>query len=165
MENKTKNKKVRFNGMDVFICIVILAVAAAAVYMLIGRHGVTTGGGAENTAVTMTVELTGQEQNVADAIKVGDAVSIGEKDKAKMTVSDVEVSPAKTIGYDIEAGRILNSEVPGQVDIKVTMTAEGIETDREIKVDNVTMRVGQSAVLSAKGWAGHGYTIGLETGE
>lgn len=164
MENKTEKKRVRFNGMDLFICVVILAVIAAGVYMLAARRS-GSAGGTENTVVTMTVELTGQEQNVADAINVGDVVSIGEKDKAKMTVSAVDVSPAKTIGYDIESGRVLNSEIPGQIDIKVTMTAEGTETDREIKVDNVTMRIGQGAVLSAKGWAGYGYTIGLETGK
>ena len=88
-------------------------------------------------------------------------VLCGEKDKANMKVTAVEISPAKTDGYDIETGRVLRSPVPDEYDIKVTMSAIGTESDSAVKVDGVALRVGQNAVLSSRGWAGSGYAIGL----
>lgn len=159
MENK---KKLRFNGMDFFIIIVIAAIAFAGVYLLGGR-GESASSAEQNVNVTYTVELTGREENMLGLIKEGDAVMVGEKDKANMVVTAVEVSNAKTDGYDIEAGKVLRSEIPGEYDIKVTMSAVGTESATAIKVDGVALRVGQNAVLSSKGWAGSGYAIGLET--
>ena len=111
--------------------------------------------------MNVAVELTSIDEDVAKSIKEGDIVALGEKDKAMATVSKVEIEPAKTLGFDIENGRVYNAEVPRQYDAKVYMTAKGLETDSAITIDNVVMRVGQSMVLSAKGWAGHGYTIEL----
>lgn len=158
-QNQSK-KKIGFNGIDAFICIVIVLAVAAAVYMLGGRK---SGGGAsaKNATVTVAVELTSLDEEVAHAIKEGDSVAIGEKEKAMATVSKVEIEPARTLGFDTENGQVYNSEVPQQYDAKVYMTAEGLETDSAVSIDNVAMRVGQSLVLSAKGWAGHGYTIDL----
>lgn len=155
-------KKVRFNGMDAFICIVLILAVAAAVYMF-GGKSTGTRSSAKDTTVNVAVELTSLDEDVAYAIKEGDTVALGEKDKAMATVSKVEIEPAKLLGFDIENGRVYNSEVPHQYDAKVYMTAKGAETDSAITIDNVVMRVGQSMVLSAKGWAGHGYTIGLST--
>ncbi len=156
-------KKIRFNGMDAFICIVIVFVAAAAVYML-GGKGTGAKTSAKDTTVNVAVELTSLDESVAKAIKEGDPVALGEKEKAMATVSRVEVEPAKSIGFDIENGRVYNAEVPRQYDAKVYMTAKGSETDSAITIDNVVMRVGQSMVLLAKGWAGHGYTIAVSAG-
>lgn len=157
-----KNKKIKFNGMDAFICIVIILVAAVGAYFLKGMIG---GGSAvaENTNVTMTVELTGQTENIKDAIKVGDVVSVGEKDKVNLTVSKVEATPAKTLAYDIQDGTVYNSDIPEQYDIKISMTALGTETDSTIMVDNSALRIGKAEILSAKGWAGYGYTIDVTT--
>lgn len=158
MENK---KKVRFNGMDLFLIIVIILVAAAGMYFVGGRRGGSASSSEKNVNVTYTVELTGKEDNMINLIKEGDAVMVGEKDKANMKVTAVEVSPAKTDGYDIETGRVLRSPVPDEYDIKVTMSAIGTESDSAVKVDGVALRVGQNAVLSSRGWAGSGYAIGL----
>lgn len=153
-------KKVRFNGMDAFICIVLILAVAAAVYMF-GGKGTGAKSAVKDTTVNVAVELTSLDEDVAKAIKEDDPVALGEKDKAMATVSRVEIEPAKTLGFDIENGRVYNAEVPRQYDAKVYMTAKGLETDSAITIDNVVMRVGQSMVLSAKGWAGHGYTIEL----
>lgn len=160
MENK---KKVRFNGMDLFIIIAVILVAAAGIYLMHGRGSGKASASEKNVNVTYTVELAGKGENLTKLIKEGDPVMVGEKDKANMKVTAVEVSQAKTDGYDIETGRVLRSPIPDEYDIKVTMTAVGTESDAAIKVDGVALRVGQNAVLSSKGWAGSGYAIGLET--
>lgn len=155
-------KKVRFNGIDAFICIIFVLVVVTAVYMFCGK-GTGTKTTEKDATVNLAVELTSLDEDVAKAIKEGDTVAIGEKDKAMVTVSKVEIEPAKTLGFDIENGRVYNTEVPQQYDAKVYMTAKGSETESAIEIDNVVMRVGQALVLSAKGWAGHGYTIELST--
>ena len=153
-------KKVRFNGMDAFICIILVLAVAAAVCMF-GGKGTGTKSSAKDTTVNVAVELTSIDEDVAKSIKEGDIVALGEKDKAMATVSKVEIEPAKTLGFDIVNGRVYNTEVPRQYDAKIYMTAKGLETDSAITIDTVVMRVGQAMVLSAKGWAGHGYTIEL----
>ena len=60
MENK---KKVRFNGMDLFLIIAIILVAAAGIYFIGGRRSGGASSSEKNVTVTYTVELTGKEEN------------------------------------------------------------------------------------------------------
>lgn len=157
-----ENKKVKFNGIDVLIIVLIIAVACAGFYILYGRNqaGVVS---AQDTKVTVVVELTGREQNLADEIKVGDTVMIGEKDKMPAVVENVEIVPAKMTGYDTINGAVKNSLIPGQVDIRITMSGDGSETEKSVEISGVSIRVGEETVVASKGWAGKGYVIGLET--
>lgn len=158
MENK---RKVKFNGMDLFIVILAIIVVAAGVYLLSGRN---SGAAApENVKVRATVEVTGKNEGYEDAIKVGDVVMIGEKDKLTAVIESVEVSPAKMTGYNILDGKVLRSEIPEQNDIKVTFTATGTESVNSITIDGIALRVGQNTVAFGKGWSSEGYIIGLET--
>lgn len=158
MENK---RKVKFNGMDLFIIAMAIVIFAAGIYVLKGRS--TGGAVAENVMVRSTIEITGKNAEYEDAINVGDVAMIGEKDKLTATIESVEVTPAKTTGYDILSGKVLRSTVPGQNDIKVTFVAEGTESGTSITVDGVALRVGQSTVAFGKGWSSEGYIVGLET--
>lgn len=160
------DKKMKFNGMDLFIVIMIAAVAAAGVYLAFGRGGGGTGSGSsKNVEVTTVVELLGKDEDFAGKIKVGDVVAIGEKEKMMTNVKDIEVSVAKSAGYDILEGRVLRSDVEGERDIKITLVGEGAETDSTIEMNGAAIRIGQSAVLSSKNWAGQGFVIGLDTKE
>lgn len=156
------NKKIRWNGMDWFIVIVVVLVAIAGIYLLAGRGGsaVTT---SVNTNVTVVAEISQQEPAFAELIKQGDVVLIGEKTKMRTTVESVEVSPARETGYDILDGRVLRSEIPEKIDVKVTLKAVGVESDSSIEIDGAPIRVGQKTILHSKGWGGEVYIIGLET--
>ena len=153
--------KVKFNGMDVFILVVLVMVIAAGAYFLSGgSDAVVTV--AENVNVTATVELTSQDKAFTELVAVGDVVYIGEKEKAKAIVSDVEVNPAKSTGYDIIEGRVLRSEIPDVYDVKISFAGSGVETESAVQLDGSAIRVGEKVVLSSKNWAGKGYVIGLE---
>lgn len=160
MENK---KKIKFNGMDLFIVLVIVAIVIAAIYFLAGTSGGNGGLATSNVVVKTTVELKAKDENYANAIKVGDKVMIGEKEKITTTVEKVEVKPAETLGYDIVNGRVLNSEVPNEYDVQVTVIANGAETDNSIEIDSIPVRVGQNAVMFGKGWSSSGYIINVDT--
>ena len=158
MDNK---KRIKFNGMDLFIVIVVVAVLAAAFYFFAGRGGAGSAM-SSNVSVKATVELKAKNENYASAIKPGDKVMIGEKEKMTTTVEKVEVKPAKTTGYDILDGRVLNSAVPNEYDVQVTVTADGAETDKSVEIDGVPIRVGQNAAMFGKGWSSTGYVINIE---
>ncbi len=157
------DKKVRFNGMDLFIVIALIVVIAAGAYILFGRGGQAAVSTAKSAEITVTAELTAQSEEFAEFVKIGDIVMIGEKTKLETTVSAVEVVPAKETGYDILEGRILRSEVPEKYDVRITLTGVGSETDSSVEINGTAIRVGEKTVFSSKSWAGEGYVIGLET--
>lgn len=161
-----KDKKIRFNGMDAFIIIAVIAVLAAA-YIFLGRGsgGVSGGTASKNVEVTAVVELTSRTKEFCELIQVGDVVLVGEKEKMRTNVKSVEVLPAKTTGYDILEGRVPRSELPGEYDVQITLVGEGAETDKSIQMNGAEIRVGQKAVTAGKGWSGQGYVIGLETAD
>ncbi len=160
-----EKKRIKFNGMDLFIIIVTLAVILAGVYLLTGRGSAGGIGTSKNVEVTTIVELAGKDKEFADIIANGDIVAIGEKEKMMTRVESVEVLPAKATGYDILEGKVLRSEVPEQCDIRVTLVGDGTEKESAIEIDGTAIKVGQNAVLSSKNWAGEGYVIGLETSD
>lgn len=157
--------RVKFNGMDLFIIIAAVLVVVAAAVLLFGGGGGGSVSASKNINVTATVELTTKDASFAELIKEGDLVLMGEKDKMETVVSSVEVVPAKTTGYDILQGGVFRSEIPGEYDIKVSLTALGADTEKAIEINGIAIRVGQNMVLSSKNWAGVGYVIGLETAD
>ena len=56
-------KKVKFNGMDLFIIIVLVLVIAAGAFLLFGSNGTVVKNASENkTEVTFMVELTARDE-------------------------------------------------------------------------------------------------------
>ena len=155
-------KKFRFNGMDIFIVIVLAVVIAAGAYFLFGRDASSVKD-EQNVNVSFVIELTGKETGYENNIKVGDIVLVGEKDKMRTTIEKVEVLPAKTTGYDIIEGKVLRAEVPLHSDIKVTLTAAGVESKDAIKINDIPVRIGQNLAAFGNGWSSTGYVVGLET--
>ena len=158
-----EKRKIKFNGMDLFIIITLVVIIFAGVYLLMGRGGTGKMGCSKDVEVIGTLEILGREKEFADIIKEGDIVAIGEKEKVMAEIQNVEILPSKTMGYDILNGRAILSEVPEKYDIIVTYVAEGSETESAIEIDKTPIRIGQYLVLSSKNWAGEGYVIGLET--
>ena len=155
-------KKIRFNGMDIFIIVVLVVVIAAGAYFLLGRDAAPVSE-VKNVNVSFVMEFTGKEAGYEENIVVGDIVLVGEKDKMRTTIEKVEVLPAKTTGYNILDGEVLRAEVPLQNDIKVTLTALGVESNDAIKISDIPVRIGQELAAFGKGWSSKGYVVGVET--
>ena len=160
-----EKKKVKFNGMDVFIIVVVFAVIAAGIWFLTRDGAGSASSSEKNVKVTSVLEVCGMEPDYAEKIKVGDVAMLGEKDKLETVVTDVEVLPAKTSGYDILTGKVMMSEIPGQVDVKITVESIGTENAESIKISGTALRVGQFQIVNSKGWAGSGYVVGVETSD
>lgn len=156
-------KKVKFNGMDLFIIIVLVLVIAAGAFLLFGSNGTVVKNASENkTEVTFMVELTARDEEFTKLIEIGDVVLVGEKEKAEAVVTDIDISTAASTGYDILGGRVLQSELPGEYDVKVTLKGEGVETEEYIKHGMTELRVGQGVALSNKKWTGYGFILAVD---
>lgn len=160
-----EKKKIKFNGMDLFIILVVVAVALAGAYLLFGREGGGSVASSQNVLVRTVIELDVENKEFADLIKVGDTVAIGEKDKMMTTVESVEAIPAAANGYDIVSGRVIMAEIPDKYDVQITLVGDGTETDKDVQISGTAIRVGQKNVVSSKNFAGEGYVVGLETEE
>lgn len=152
--------KTKWNVMDTCIVVVLIAVLGAGVWFLKGRTGNQSG--ARPAEVQVVVELTNRDREYGELVKVGDPVTIGEKEKMEATVTGVKINPAKTLGYDILNGAVKNSELPEKVDVQVTMKGVGTETDSAVMINNSPLRVGEGAAMNSKNWVGYGFIIGLD---
>ncbi len=153
--------KGKFNWIDGLIVLVILAVLAVGILFLTGRNQTT--GAAETKTVEMMVELKGVTESFTKIPQVGDVVMVGVKEKMTTTVTKVDPTPAKTVGYDVVNGWAGEVELPGRYDLLITLEGEGTETHETVEVNGVAARVGAEAIVKSKNWAGHGYFLAVET--
>lgn len=152
--------KVKFNGMDLFIIVLLIAALAAGSWFLMNRS--QQKGQTQNAKVELMVELTSQEESFVDLPKVGDEVVIGEKEKMQTTVTKVDVLPAKTLGYDTMNGRISEVAVPERYDLRITLEGDGAETANTVEINNSAIRVGMGAAMKNKNWAGYGFVLAVD---
>lgn len=153
--------KIKFNLMDAFIITVLIAVIAGGTWFMTSR-GKQQAEISDKT-VSVMVELTNKDDEFSKLPQVGDIVIMGEKEKMKTKVTDVKVMAARMISYDVENGRILDSEIPNRYDVRITMQAAGMESPKEVTINGSGVRVGMGIALKAKNWSGYGYALSVET--
>lgn len=153
--------KAKWNLMDGLILLVLIAAVAAGGYLLRGKKAQQAA--AQDTEVTMMVELTSKQKDFAELPKVGDAVIIGEKEKMQTRVTDVTVTPAVTLSYDTKDGAVREGHVPDRYDIKLTLEGQGIETAQAVEINGNAVRVGMGAAMKSKNWAGYGFILAVDT--
>lgn len=158
--------KVKFNVIDALIVLLILAVAAVGIYMLADR-GYKDAAGQTGKAVyvDMMLELSARDEAFTQIPKVGDAVSVGEKEKMEAVVTRVESVPAQSFGYDILKGGAAMNEVPGKFDVRIYMRAEGTESNKSVEVNKTAIHVGEQFAAFGKDWAGFGTMLAVDTQE
>ncbi len=152
--------KVKWNGMDTMIVLALLVVIAAGAWFLIGRGG---SGATETKTVEVMIELTRQPEEFTQLPKVGDAVSLGVKEKMPATVTKVEILPAMTQGKDIINGRYTEEPVPGLYNVQITAEGAGTESAATVEINGNALRVGAEAAIKSKEWAGYGFILSVNT--
>lgn len=155
--------KKKFNGMDVFIIIILVAVIAFGGWFLLGRG--SSGGGDKDVTVYLTVEFAAQEEGLAERIAVGDSAVIGEKEKAAGTVKSVKAPIAKGMGYNNTEGWAKETEIPERYDVQVVLECKGVDTGDTIELNNNAVRVGAHTAVKSKDWAGYGVILAVEEAE
>lgn len=157
--------KAKFNAMDFIIVLVIAAIVVGGTFFVVSKRGGEGAEGEKPVKVTFEIEFANKEDYLTDMPKVGDKVTVGVKEKMPATVTDVRVTPAETIAYDLNVGTAQWQEIPNKYDIYVTMEADAIDNGKQININNSPIRVGDSDAVRSKGWAGYGYVTQMSVSE
>ena len=148
------NGKIKWTFIDTLIIVAVI-IAGVAVFKVFGGK-ITTG---ESKTVLATVLLREEDAAVADAIKVGDkiTVSLTEKDAGVLTAIGVE--DAKKLVSNTIDGEWVNETIEGKVDIYATVELDVTETDFAYSTGSTFVKVGEEMPFRGKGYALEGFVI------
>ncbi len=147
------NKK-RWTVIDTLIVVVVIAVAAVA-YMQFGKKNVNS----EKATVEAVMLITAQEPEFADALTVGDSITMSLTEKDSGVLKDFRVEPAKGMVYNSIDGTYKMEEIPNKIDVYATIELECDVTDLAFTVGSTDIKVGTSTPFRGKGYATYGYIV------
>ena len=125
MEN-TEKKKIRFNGIDLLI---VLVIAASIAGVLIRAYGVNRLERAAHTdTVNISFKVTGISDTSGDIFAKNDIYYIADTERIFGRLSDFKTSPTMAL-IEKTDGTAVSARVPGQIDVSGTFSAEGEMTD------------------------------------
>ena len=154
----TKFKK-KFNPLDIAIILAVLIIGLVGIKFLRKTEVITP------STVKVTYQFRSEEQEplAANIISDGTLVYDSVKNYYIGKVTKKEIVPATRDIYNEETGEYNASEVPGMVNIILTIEADAIVQGKDILLDNqYDLKVGNQAFLKGKGYATVGYIIGIE---
>ena len=157
MENKKKKPRWSLNFFD----LVIIAVAAAACFLLIrmaGDGNVIAPSG-ETKTVRYTVELSTMLGETAEMIKPGDALVDKIEKRSVGTVVSAKVTPAYVSAQSGVTGDYIISEIPGHKSAVVVLEATCSVNDFEISTNGFAIRTGTKISFTGPGYSGSGFII------
>lgn len=150
-------KKIKFTVIDAVIILVILAALAIGVKKVIPMF--MNAGGDEK--IDFTVLIQKEDIGFADAITVGDNVTVSLTEKDGGTVKDVKAEPAVTLAYNSIDGAYSNEIIEGKYDVYITIEAEANVSDLALKTGGTAVKVGAEIPVRGKGYASMGYVIDI----
>lgn len=150
-------KKIKFTVIDAVIILVILAALAIGVKKVIPMF--MNAGGDEK--IDFTVLIQKEDIGFADAITVGDNVTVSLTEKDGGTVKDVKAEPAVTLAYNSIDGAYSNEIIEGKYDVYITIEAEASVSDLVLKTGGTAVKVGAEIPVRGKGYASMGYVIDI----
>ncbi len=147
-------KKAKFTVIDAVIILIVLAAVGFGAMKLVSALTDSTNGKAE-----FLVELTMKEQELADAMKVGDKVTMSLTEKDGGVIKNIETKPAEQMVFDSIKGEYRNETVEGKIDIYVTVEADVEISDIAVKMGDTSIQVGTNIPVRGKGYASSGYIL------
>ena len=139
--------------------LIVIAVIAAGVFAVKMFGTAVTGG--ENKTIQATVLLSKQEETVAEAISVGDKITVSLTEKDAGILKDIEIKEAVTMVYNSIEGVYVNEPIEGMVDIYATVELDVTETDFAYTTGSTFVKVGEKMPFRGKGYALEGFIIGV----
>lgn len=159
--------KPKFNLLDGIIVLLIVAIAAAGVFLLAGRGDGNGTIDTQNTTAVFSVQFTKVDASVYDKFKAamesGESVWIGIKEQFEGKIEIVECGPSTKLTTNLYSGKAYLAEDPTTYDVTVTVNAPAVETDSAILASGTAIRVGEETSVRGKGFAGFGFVTDLKT--
>lgn len=157
-DNNANQKKVRekakFTIIDAVIILVVLAVIAFGALKILPSMLNTS-----NEKVEFVVQLAAKEPALADAMHVGDRVTLSLTEKDGGVIKDLKTEPSVQMVFNSIDGVYKNEIVDGKVDIYVTVEADAEVSDIAVKMGGTKVQVGAEIPVRGKGYASMGYII------
>ena len=160
-------RKRKFNIVDFFLLLILAAVVAAVVlYFIPGAFNRLTA--TDETEITFVLEFRGVDEDFAANISVGDAVYDSSRNYLLGSVSEmVDVNIHTQFVYNVgKDGKVTSGmkEVPGLVDLQVTVTANAIYNyGSGYSVNGERIAVGRAYDISFPNFNGSAYCIELNS--
>ena len=158
-------QKPKFNLLDAFIILILLAVIAAGAYFMLKPTDVATETAEKNSKAVYVVELTRVDPTVAEEFQQAfdnkEKLTCGEAERFYSSISDLSVVPAKRTIIKHETATAERVEDPQYFDVKLTLETEITETETAILAGKNELRVGNGLAVKGSRCSGYGYIIGL----
>ncbi len=159
--------KPKFNILDGLITVALVLVIAVGVFLIKGMGEGNAGGVSNNTNAVFEIQLTKVEKALAEQFEAanenGETVWIGVKERYAAEIQNVEVKSAQKMTTDLRTGKTTLAQDPTCYDVTITVKTAAVETDNSITASGTAIRVGEEVAIRAKGIAGYGFVVGLET--
>lgn len=147
----------KFTVMDVIIIAVAAAVIAAGAYVLAPKFIDRAEGG----KVECTVLISSGEWELAEAMQVGDTVTMSLTEKDGGVITGIDARPAEKTVFDSISGTYVTNELDNKCDIYVTVEADAKVSDTAVTMGSTVLKVGDETPVRGKGYAAMGYTIAI----
>lgn len=151
-------KKVKFTVIDAIIILVVIAVAAIGIKTFLPGIMNTS----QEEKVDFTVMLQKEDRGFAEAINIGDNVTVSLTEKDGGIIKEVKAEPAMTLAYNSIEGTYSNEVIEGKYDVYVTIEADANVSDLAVKTGGTAVKVGAEIPVRGKGYASMGYVISIE---
>ena len=146
----------KWTWIDTLIVIVVI-VSGLVLFKVFGGN-IETG---SKKTIEAEVLLQRQEASVAEAIKVGDKITVSLTEKDAGILKDIEIKDAQTMMFNSIDGKYANEPIEGMVDIYATVELEAVETDLAFSIGSTCVKVGEKMPFRGKGFALEGFVIGI----
>ena len=151
-------KKSKFTVIDALIIVVVLAVLAFGAKILLPRVLTPS----DTRTVSCKVLLADEEYELAEAMRVGDRVTMSLTEKDGGVITGIDVTQAKKTVFDSINGSYVSQDIPDKCDIYVTLDVEAKVSDVAVKSGSVVLQVGSETPIRGKGYASMGYMIAVD---
>ncbi len=156
-----KNRKLRFNAVDVIILLLICAVVFVLMNIFVKNNDSTGTNTVNYKTIRYVVELSNIDERFAQSVKAGQVVQDAIEKKTIGTVVGVQSEPYKKINFSYEENKEVVSEVEDKITMKITIEAEAVDTEYAYTVNGCSILVGKQFSLMLPEMYGAGYCIDL----
>ena len=157
--------KPKFNLLDGFLIVLILLIVLAGALILM-RPQSTPADTTRTATAEYSIEFAKYDKSVADAFvaakEAGETVWVSEKERFPAAITDVSITPAKTVTVDERRNRAVLGEDPSCYDITITLESTVTETNDAITASGNRLMVGEKISARSKSAAGNGYIVSLK---
>lgn len=148
-------KKIRFTVIDALIILIVIAAVAIGAVKFAPSLFIKT----EKSAAEFTVLISEKDISFADAISVGDRVTLSLTEKDGGVVKNIDAKVAEAVTFNSIDGSYKIQQIADKRDIYLTVEADVEKSDLAVKTGGTEIRVGEEIPVRGKGYATTGYII------